>query len=127
MKSRGRGGSRLWAGHWRLNVDSTGLNRCDHTGPFRRETTGVGSFPANAWGICDMHGNVCEWCRDGYVSNLPGGVDPETCDVDVLYVFRGWSWDLRGVQCLSSARSAAPPYARGSGLGFRVALVADRP
>src|SRR5260221_440637 len=46
-------------------------------GPSLKMTVKVGSYPANAWGMHDMHGNVFEWCRDWYQSKLSGGTDPD--------------------------------------------------
>jgi formylglycine-generating enzyme required for sulfatase activity len=85
-------------------------------GPYLHETTPVGSYPPNAWGLHDMHGNVWEWCRDGF-TRPGGGTDPPE------RVIRGGCWHNPGSMCLSTSRGPGEVSQRGSGLGFRVALV----
>jgi formylglycine-generating enzyme required for sulfatase activity len=105
----------------------------DEQGPSFNHATPVGSYPANAWGLCDMHGNVFEWCRDWYHEKLPGGTDPDLSSVkgtrnrDGSYsrVRHGGAWCDDGEPCRSARRLRYEPERRSDHIGFRV--VADRP
>jgi formylglycine-generating enzyme len=92
-------------------------------GPYLHETTPVGRYPANAWGLHDMHGNVWEWCLDGFTETPRGGTDPLEPSSSSRRIYRGGCWHNPGVLCLSTARGWGEVNNRGSGLGFRVALV----
>jgi hypothetical protein len=67
----------------------------------------VGRKKPNAWGIYDVYGNVSEWCRDWYVSELPGGkiTDPHGPTRGVYRVVRGGScWGVeKGIPVAGSA------------------------
>ncbi|MEZ6065447.1 MAG: formylglycine-generating enzyme family protein [Planctomycetaceae bacterium] len=94
------------------------------TGTFAGGTTDVGSYPENAWGLHDMHGNVWEWCADWYADKLPGGQDPSGPFSQASYrVFRGGGWDSRGQGCRAAYRDWNSPSHRFVNLGFRVAAV----
>jgi formylglycine-generating enzyme required for sulfatase activity len=102
-------------------------------GPALQRDCKVGSYPANAWGLHDMHGNVCEWCRDWYHAKLPGGDNPDLSSVrgtrnrDGTFsrVRRGGGWTDDGWACRSAFRLRFEPERRYDHIGFRV--VAERP
>jgi formylglycine-generating enzyme required for sulfatase activity len=85
----------------------------------------VGAKRPNPFGLHDMHGNVSEWCRDGWQDNLPSGTDPFNLAKDELRVVRGGCFTHPGVVCCSAYRDAAHVVNWASfigEIGFRVAL-----
>jgi formylglycine-generating enzyme len=103
-------------------------------GPSLNRASRVGSYPANPWGLHDMHGNEFEWCRDWYHSKLPGGVDPDLSaakasasvnrDGSMSRVRRGGCWaDEAGWPCRSACRLRFEPERRYNHIGFRVVAV----
>ena len=89
------------------------------------ETAEVGSFPANAWGLHDMHGNVWEWVEDCYLPNYVGaptdGSPRSGSDCGNTRVLRGGSWDYGPEDLRSAIRYRLPPFYRVDEIGFRVA------
>ncbi|MEW5981224.1 MAG: formylglycine-generating enzyme family protein [Acidobacteriota bacterium] len=87
-------------------------------------TTPVGSFPPNAWGLRDMHGNVWEWINDWYGPYDPAqAVDPTGARGGTTRVIRGGSWHFDANSARCALRYTHTPVDRGHSLGFRV--VAD--
>jgi formylglycine-generating enzyme required for sulfatase activity len=102
-------------------------------GPSLNRAAKVGSYPASAWGLHDMHGNTFEWCRDWYHARLPGGTDPDLYSAeksatksehgDRSRVRRGGCWADSGWPCRSAFRLRFEPERRYDHIGFRVVAV----
>jgi formylglycine-generating enzyme required for sulfatase activity len=91
-------------------------------GPERGTTTPVGSFPPNAWGFFDMHGNVWEWIADRHCPYPEQAVsDPHGRCASELQVIRGGSWAFGADSARCALRYTHHPRDRGPSLGFRVA------
>ena len=94
------------------------------------KTHPVGQKRPNAWGLYDMHGNVWEWCWDGYD---PGyyrqtpGADPVGPSQAAFRVLRGGSWDSYPRNARSASRYILPPALRNNFVGFRLARVQSGP
>lgn len=88
------------------------------------ETTDVGSFPANAFGLYDMHGNVWEWCQDVEHVEYEGAPTDGSAWLEggdqERRVLRGGSWNDVPVLCRSALRGWFAPDATSGLVGFRV-------
>ena len=92
-----------------------------------KQTNPVGQKKPNAWGLCDMHGSVWEWCSDdwsgdyskGYASDPPGPSDVS------FRVNRGGGCRSGAGNCRTAYRNRNKPSNRNRDLGFRVALNSD--
>ena len=90
----------------------------------RKQTTEVGSFPANAFGLCDIHGNVWEWCADYWHDNYQGApLNGSAClnsGNEEYRILRGGSWDCFPHLCRSASRFSDNPTITDKKFGFRV-------
>jgi formylglycine-generating enzyme required for sulfatase activity len=124
-------------------------------GKVREQTTPVGMFPANAWGLQDMHGNVWEWCLDHWhvsyegapengnawliqVTGLDGGkgagMRPNAKEgggegkvTGATRLLRGGPWSYNYKGCRSTSRAHFPPVYADCIIGFRVVCLPQGP
>ncbi len=93
-------------------------------GEFRGQTVPVGSFPPNAFGLYDMHGNVWEWCQDTWHDSYKGAPSDGSAwgrGEKESRVVRGGSWRDFPRFCRAAAPRRGPPGARYGFIGFRCA------
>jgi formylglycine-generating enzyme required for sulfatase activity/tRNA A-37 threonylcarbamoyl transferase component Bud32 len=95
-------------------------------GVYRFQTTDVGSFKPNAFGLYDFHGNVWEWCADAWHNNYNGApVDGSVWESGgdfSLRLLRGGSWNDHPPNCRSACRLRYQPDCKASIVGFRVVV-----
>jgi len=113
-----------------VNYDGTCPYANASGGLYREQTTDVGSFPPNAFGLYDMHGNVFEWCSDWWHPSYNGApTDGSSWETNTSNgrVQRGGSWYYNAVLCRSASRYFYSEANRRGKIGFRVAIASVSP
>ena len=102
-------------------------------GEFRQETTDVGCFPPNDFGLYDIHGNVLEWCLDLWHDSYQGAPTDGSAWIaqdakdNARRVLRGGSWIFNPVDCRSACRfNNSLPLGTSLNVGFRVVCSSPR-
>jgi uncharacterized protein (TIGR02996 family) len=102
-------------------------SRGGESGPNLGRTTAVGSYPPNAFGLFDMHGNVWEWCADWFSAGAYRGEtrrDPQGPQRGTARVLRGGSCWSHANNCRSANRGVFGPRSSDASTGFRVVMQA---
>jgi len=98
-------------------------------GIFLDRTTPVGSYPPNAWGLYDMHGNVAEWVWDRFRTDQRlrsnSHTNPIGTNTHIVRSKRGGPFHSYGAEVRSSAMGDANPTQRANYSGFRVVLIKE--
>jgi formylglycine-generating enzyme required for sulfatase activity len=106
------------------NYNGNYTYRDEPKGENRKETTPVDSFPGNAFGLFDMHGNVYEWCADHWHENYQKAPSDGSAwtdnDNQIRLLLRGGSWDFNPAICRSAYRYRNSPDFVVGNFGFRV-------
>lgn len=108
------------------NYDGNYTYAEESKGEYREQTTQVGKFLPNAFGLHDLHGNVWEWCLDNWHDNYLGAPLSGIAWNDNYSQYkclRGGSWNNHPVDCRSAHRHGDSPDLNSDAVGFRVVLV----
>ncbi len=88
-------------------------------GPIVGGSVPVANFPANVFGLYDMHGNLLELCNDWYGAYGGSATNPVGGGAGTYRVSRGGHWDSYAGGCRSAARRLHNPALARNGTGFR--------
>ncbi|MBF0426420.1 MAG: SUMF1/EgtB/PvdO family nonheme iron enzyme [Magnetococcales bacterium] len=107
------------------NYDGGGVYAGSKKGENRRATTAAGQFPANAFGLHDMHGNVWEWCADCHDSTMydqpaASTKNPQCRERTPYRVRRGGAWSFEPVFLRSAYRGRGYPEQASTDGGLRL-------
>jgi formylglycine-generating enzyme required for sulfatase activity len=113
------------------NYDASSTYADEPKGQYRQETTPVGQFPPNGFGLYDMHGQVWEWCADTWHENYEGAPSDGSAwlgseDDNDYQVLRGGSWFTLPLVCRSADRGRGRRVSGNHVRGFRVVCVSGR-
>jgi formylglycine-generating enzyme required for sulfatase activity len=115
-----------------ISAEQANFNASAHPLPgssnaFRRRTIAVGQFPANGFGLSDMHGNVSEWVEDPWHEDyVQAPTDGRAWNgAGARRVLRGGSWYDYPQHIRSAHRAWAVPTERAKNIGFRVCRVLE--